>query len=69
MQTKDFLTLYREIVLNEPLQMKDIQKHVPRWSCNVTMDESDDVDTTPITTNSICARKVRSTLTFDIGDR
>jgi hypothetical protein len=33
------------------------------------MDESDDVDTTPITTNSIRARKVRSTLTFDIGDR
>nr|YP_009913499.1 Ycf1 [Picea mariana]QLJ93365.1 Ycf1 [Picea mariana] len=68
-QTKDFLTLYREILLNEPLQMKEIQKHVPRWSSNVTMDESDDVDTTPITTNSIRARKVRSTLTFDIGDR
>jgi hypothetical protein len=29
-QTKDFLTLYREILLNEPLQMKEIQKHVPR---------------------------------------
>jgi hypothetical protein len=68
-QTKYFLTLYREILLNEPLQMKEIQKHVPRWSSNVTMDESDDVDTTPITTNSIHARKVRSTLTFDIGDK
>jgi hypothetical protein len=33
------------------------------------MDESDDVDTTPITTNIIRARKMRSTLTFDIGDR
>jgi hypothetical protein len=68
MQTKDFLTLYREILLNEPLQMKEIQKHVPRWSSNVTMDESDDVDTTPITTNIIRERKVRSTLTFDIED-
>jgi hypothetical protein len=67
MQSKDFLTLYREILLNEPLQMKEIQK--PRWSSNVTTDESDDVDTTPITTNSIHAIKVRSTLTFDIGDR
>jgi hypothetical protein len=28
-QTKYFLTLYREILLNEPLQMKEIQKHVP----------------------------------------
>jgi hypothetical protein len=69
MQMKNFLTLYREILLNEPLQMKEIHKHVPRWSSNVMMDESDDADTTPITTNSIRARNVRSTLTFDIGDR
>nr|ULF47626.1 Ycf1 protein [Cathaya argyrophylla] len=67
-QTKDFLTLYKEILLNKPLQIREIRKHVPRWSSNVTMDESDDVDTTPITTNSIRARKVRSTLTFDIGE-
>jgi hypothetical protein len=67
MQTKYFLTLYREILLNEPLQMKEIHKHVPRWSYNVTMDESDNVDTTPITTNRIHARKVRSTLTLILG--
>jgi hypothetical protein len=33
------------------------------------MDESDDVDTTPITTNRIRERKVISTLNFDIGDK
>jgi hypothetical protein len=32
-----------------PNQLGEIYKHVPRWSSNVTMDESYDVDTTVIT--------------------
>nr|WNV61322.1 hypothetical protein [Tsuga diversifolia] len=66
-QKKDFLTLYKEILLNEPLQIREIRKHVPRWSSGLMMDEYDDL-TSPLTTTSrIRSRKVRSTLTFNFG--
>ena len=66
-QKKDFITLYKEILLNEPLQIREIRKHVPRWSSGLMMDEYDDL-TSPLTTTSrIRSRKVRSTLTFNFG--
>nr|YP_009268445.1 hypothetical protein [Pseudolarix amabilis]BAV19351.1 hypothetical protein [Pseudolarix amabilis] len=68
-QTKDFLTLYREILLNEPLQFREIRKHVPRWSSGSMMVEYDDLSTGLTTTSRIRPRKVRSTLTFDLGQR
>ena len=68
-QTKDFITLYREILLNEPLQIREIQKHVPRFSSGLMIGEYDDGSTPEPTANRIRPRKVRSTLTFDLGQR
>nr|YP_004276348.1 hypothetical chloroplast protein [Pinus monophylla]ADX94914.1 hypothetical chloroplast protein [Pinus monophylla] len=70
-QTKDFIDLYGEILLNEPLQFREIQKHLPRWSSGFMMGErvNDDIDTASIqiSTNRIRTRKVKSTLTFHMG--
>ena len=68
-QTKDFLTLYKEILSNEPLQIREIRKHVPRWSSGLMLGEYDDLTITLTTTNMIRPRKVRSTLTFGVGQR
>nr|ASS30762.1 hypothetical protein [Larix potaninii var. australis] len=68
-QTKDFITLYNEILLNELLQIIEIPKHVPRFSSGLMIGEYDDGSTTEPTENRIRPRKVRSTLTFSLGER
>jgi hypothetical protein len=69
MQKKDFIALYREILLNEPLQIREIRKHVPRWSSGLMIGEYDDVDPVLLSANRILSRKVQDTMTFDIGQR
>ena len=68
-ENKDFIALYREILLNEPLQIREIRKHVPRWSSGLTIGEYDDVDPVLLSSNRILSRKVQDTMTFDIGQR
>nr|YP_010161219.1 hypothetical protein K4020_pgp008 [Abies fabri]QRH16967.1 hypothetical protein [Abies fabri]QRH18896.1 hypothetical protein [Abies fabri] len=68
-QTKDFITLYREILLKEPLQIREIRKHVPRWSSGLMMGDYDELTAVLATTNRVRSRKVRSTLTFRLGQR
>lgn len=69
MEKKDFIALYREILLNEPLQIREIRKHVPRWSSGLMIGEYDDVDPVLLSSNRILSRKVKDTMTFDIGQR
>nr|QAA11181.1 vacuolar glutathione S-conjugate [Pinus latteri] len=69
MEKKDFIALYREILLNEPLQIREIRKHVPRWSSGLMIAEYDDVDPVLLSSNRILSRKVKDTMTFDIGQR
>ena len=69
MEKKDFIALYREILLNEPLQIREIRKHVPRWSSGLMIGEYDDVDPVLLSSNRILSRKVQDTMTFDIGQR
>nr|AET48434.1 vacuolar glutathione S-conjugate [Pinus greggii] len=69
MQKKDFIALYREILLNEPLQIREIRKHVPRWSSGLRIGEYDDVDPILLPSNRLLSRKVKDTVTFDIGQK
>nr|ULF47552.1 Ycf1 protein [Cathaya argyrophylla] len=69
MEKKDFLTLYKEILLNKPLQIREIRKHVPRFSSDFMIGEYDDVDPVLLSSNRILSRKVKDTMTFDIGQR
>nr|YP_009535635.1 Ycf1 [Pinus aristata]AYI69436.1 Ycf1 [Pinus aristata] len=70
-QTKDFIDLYGEILLNEPLQFREIKKHLPRWSSGFMMGERVNADinigSIQIPTNRIRTRKIKSTLTFHTG--
>uniref|UniRef100_UPI0030FE9D4D Ycf1 n=1 Tax=Keteleeria hainanensis TaxID=418983 RepID=UPI0030FE9D4D len=68
-QTKDLLTLYREILLNEPLEIREIRKHVPRWSSGLMMGDYDELSAAQLTTSKVRSRKIRSTLTFDLEQR
>nr|AKA56110.1 hypothetical protein [Pinus squamata] len=70
-QTKDFIDLYGKILLNEPLQFREIQKHLPRWPSDLMTAErgGDGEDKGPIqiSTSRIRTRKVKSKLTLDFG--
>nr|AXQ01473.1 hypothetical chloroplast protein [Pinus nelsonii] len=70
-QTKDFIDLYGGILLNEPLQFREIKKHLPRWSSGFMMGERVNADinigSIQISTNRIRTRKIKSTLTFHMG--
>nr|AKA56059.1 hypothetical protein [Pinus parviflora] len=72
-QTKDFIDLYGKILLNEPLQFREIKKHLPRWPSDLMMAErdgdgdGDDRGPIQISTSRIRTRKVKSKLTLDFG--
>nr|AKA56119.1 hypothetical protein [Pinus krempfii] len=70
-QTKDFIDLYGKILLNEPLQFREIKKHLPRWPSDLMMAErdgdGDDKGPIQISTSRIRTRKVKSKLTLDFG--
>nr|AKA56065.1 hypothetical protein [Pinus peuce] len=70
-QTKDFIDLYGKILLNEPLQFREIKKHLPRWPSDLMMAERDgdgyDRGPIQISTSRIRTRKVKSKLTLDFG--
>jgi len=70
-QTKDFIDLYGKILLNEPLQFREIKKHLPRWPSDLMRAErdgdGDDRGPIQISTSRIRTRKVKSKLTLDFG--
>nr|YP_003934503.1 hypothetical protein CaarC_p068 [Cathaya argyrophylla]BAJ19656.1 hypothetical protein [Cathaya argyrophylla] len=69
-QTKDFLTLYKEILLNKPLQIREIRKHVPRFSSDfmIGKPDADDMSVDILPIGKIRSRKVKGEQTFDIGE-